>query len=419
LTALLSSKGHPNAPLDDPGVLEAIRSFVGVQTSTLPVAISWSGISPTTDQDGRPIGPAVVGFGPGFAERPQTMGRHHFTFDVIVQAVDWKSIDGLRLDAGDIAYKKQFAVSGVARPGTALNVWESSLTLKGRTIAAGASVGLSDHLDLSIVVPFTELTVEGQSAYLTSSNIVATPLQIDGAPSLVSGRSSGLGDISVRLKQSIYRTNDAQFAVGVDAHVPTGDAEALLGTGHASVKGLLIAAMTNHALTPHANVGYMWAGTGIRLSAPTLPEGKTHAIRFGPLPDTYLRPDRYETIFANIDVSQSDELDYTFGADYSLVRDARTWGPVSVDFIGRSLRDSAHLTNVPFVSPVVEDGTGNASISQPFLTPGMLNLMLASAGIKVQLPHRFLLSGAVLLPISHEGLRPGITPVIGVEKIIR
>ena len=424
VTKLLWAGANPTAPIDALGVVSAIREFIGAQVSTFPVAISWSGVSPTVVA-GHPIGPHVVSFGPTFADRPQTLGRHNSTVSITAQHVQWQSIDGLSLAGGDISYNQQLPQSANSPP-SSFEGWRAQMTMESWTVVFAASAGLTSHIDVGVLVPFSEIDVSGHSDQMSSPNTATTPPSVNKTTN-VSGRSRGIGDISLRMKDNFYRTNDFEAALGVDVHLPTGDAATLLGTGQASLKASIIAAMKNHRIAPHVNVGYLKAGGGITVSMPQEAPGKVNPVRYGPIANTYLAPNNYETLTANFDVQQSDEIDYTFGFDASLLsRDEtrRVRCTLAIDFLGRLVRDSGHLVDVPFVSPPggVPGGQskpGGNSVSETFLTPGLANLSLAAVGGKVQILESVLLTANVLLPLSKEGLRPGVTPVIGVEIVFR
>ena len=253
--------------------------------------------------------------------------------------------------------------------------------------------------------------------------------------------STGLGDVGLRLKRRVLAHPNRQVAITGEVRFPTGDPDHLRGTGHVSVKGAIIAALVSRAFSPHVNVGYVYAGSGIEVGQPTRPPGKG-PVRFGPLPNTYLKPNNYEQLFADITVEPSDEVLFTAGFDSAIPftetsgtgnAGAAPPGPssnrkgqpaagspratIAVDFIGRTLRNSARLEKVPFTQPMLDGGErGGASILQPFLRPRNVTLLLGVFGVKYRIGNDWLATANVVVPLSYYGLRPGITPVIGVER---
>jgi len=78
-----------------------------------------------------------------------------------------------------------------------------------------------------------------------------------------SGTSSGLGDVLVRAKGSILRTENVSVALGLDVRLPTGDAADFLGSGSYGFKPFVAVSLRNHRIAPHVNVGYQWNGDSI------------------------------------------------------------------------------------------------------------------------------------------------------------
>jgi hypothetical protein len=138
---------------------------------------------------------------------------------------------------------------------------------------------------------------------------------------------------------------------------------------------------------PHFNVGYTWAGSGVAI---------TNAGTHGSL--------QYSADFVT---ELSDQIDYAAGADVALL-DRLT---VSGDLLGRVLRHAAEFRQVRFVT---DDGTEQA---QPFLfEKNLLHAAVAVFGAKYRIAPGWLLNGNVLFSVGLSGVKPGVTPVIGLER---
>jgi hypothetical protein len=74
------------------------------------------------------------------------------------------------------------------------------------------------------------------------------------------GFATGLGDIALRTKWSMYGDENTGVAFMADARLPTGSDEDLTGSGHLSVRGLLLASTRLGDFAPHVNVGYAARG---------------------------------------------------------------------------------------------------------------------------------------------------------------
>jgi Putative MetA-pathway of phenol degradation len=75
-----------------------------------------------------------------------------------------------------------------------------------------------------------------------------------------SGTASGPGDLILRGKYNAVRSAASGVAVGIEARLPTGDEENLLGTGQASVTPRAMASIENARVGVHGNLGYVFGG---------------------------------------------------------------------------------------------------------------------------------------------------------------
>ena len=108
--------------------------------------------------------------------------------------------------------------------------------------------GLADRIDLGVVVPFVKLDMHtrvfsqhpadrdsahrGGGARQQPSPIHAfDPLGLSNRTTYASAHSRGIGDIVVRGKAHLLKTEEGGISVAVNVSVPTGDEEDLLGTG--------------------------------------------------------------------------------------------------------------------------------------------------------------------------------------------
>ena len=75
-----------------------------------------------------------------------------------------------------------------------------------------------------------------------------------------SGTASGPGDVIVRAKYNALRRTASGVALGLEARLPTGDEDNLLGTGQATVIPRAIASLEGVRAGVHGNVGYAFGG---------------------------------------------------------------------------------------------------------------------------------------------------------------
>jgi hypothetical protein len=340
---------------------EAIINLFQTQTTTFPLGSSAGGFTWTFDPQ---LGVATrrsQSFGPLFAERPLTNGRGKVNVSLVYQYTDWKELAGQDLNSGGLSYE--------FNDGTFKDVFSSSLELTTARTIVSATFGLHDRVDVGVQVPFGFTDVSGTSRF-TTTRVSNGQVIFDDSVS-TSGSSSGIGDVIVRGKVGLPTMGSLDLAAGVDLRLPTGDEENLLGTGKVSTKVMAIGQITVDRLAPHFNVGYTFAGSGVT------------------------------DVDGELVSEPSDEFDYNFGVDIAATPRVTVVG----DVIGRWLKSAA------IVSPVTDQfGTFYT------VAPGRVNLLLGTVGAKVQLGGMWLITGAVAFPLNSNGVKPGLTPVIGFER---
>lgn len=347
---------------------DAIIGLFQAQTTTFPISSSSGGFTWTFDPQ---LGVATRrsnSFGPMFAERPLTTGRGKLNLTVAYQATQWKSIADENLEDG-IPFTFTF---------NALNErdeFTSTVDLRTTRTTVGVSYGVHDKIDVGVAVPIATTSVSGVSAF--EARRISNGQLIRSFEEGSDSDASGIGDIVLRGKYAFYASDMMDLAAGVDLRLPTGDEEKLLGAGKASTKFMVIGSTTRGNIAPHFNVGYTFAGEGV------------------------IAEDLGGGVFFAEEVNPSDEFDYTFGADVA----ATEMVTIAGDIVGRALRNSIKLTR----------RTDSFSSYIDF-EPATVNLLLGSIGAKVKLGNMWLITGAIAFPLSSNGIKPGITPVIGFER---
>jgi hypothetical protein len=80
--------------------------------------------------------------------------------------------------------------------------------------------------------------------------------------------ANGIGDLTLRLKDTLHKTADSGLAVGLDVRLPTGDEMELTGTGTTGVQPFAIWSATFDRVSPHVNAGYQWNGSSVLAGNP-------------------------------------------------------------------------------------------------------------------------------------------------------
>lgn len=377
----------------------SINSIIAAQLATIPLGSSSGGFSYTFNPQLGTFTRESSTFGSAFVERALTAGRGRWNAGFNFQRATYDSLEGLDLQNGDIAVYlvhqdccgTQNQAGAPPMPFFEGDVIENrlSLNLTSSTFSAFVNYGMTDRLDVGLVVPFVTVDMRAsvQARVIRLATRENTNIhQFEGGASertfTDGSRAQGLGDILLRGKFRFFDAPGGGLAAGVDLRLPTGDSEQLLGTGGTQVKVALLASMAQGPFSPHVNLGYTFSsgGTDDPLSvSPNVP----------------------------------DEFSYAAGFDTAL-RDRMT---LSVDILGRTLRDLGRLVptrrQFPFVTAEGEFGSG---IFEEFARrPGDLNLLVGAAGVRFNLRGNLLLSAQALVPITEAGLRDTITPVIGID----
>ena len=371
---------------------DALLLIFSAHLATFPLATSAGGFSwmfdPTLGVQTR----RSRSYGPMFAERPLTNGRRRFNLAVTFQHTTFESIGGQPLN-GLVSGSRNFRLT-------------TDLHLTTDNTIVTASYGITDHIDVGVVVPFGRTAVQGLSTEFLQSS---TGVILQDRAYTANASSSGLADVVLRGKAGLSFGRRFDVGGAVDLRLPTGGdpvrslavgfpyddcvgnhcirqiaGNKLLGVGKAQTKVLLLGAVKAGNVSPHFNVGYTFAGSG---------------ADYQPAPSP-----------GSVDINRSepsDEINYTFGADISVSNSLTIAG----DVIGRTLRDTVRLEYGTRLS-----GNPPAAITGFAIRPGNVRLLLGVVDVKVKVGGLWLITGSLLFPLNDEGVKPGITPVIGFER---
>lgn len=440
-----TGRGNPHEAHFFPGLSQRATPFelnkaIVSQLATFPLGSSSAGFTFYTDESTGALVPASPSFGPLFAERPLTAGRGRFNAGFNFQYIEFDSFEGQDLGNGDINFLMRHndcCIAPTNNPGQVTDLTpffegdlvEARLTmnLKANRFSAFANFGVTDRLDVGIVVPIVTVSLKtsGAASILRLSTGVPGPTDSDpehihswdGQGQRVrniaetGGTATGLGDILLQTKWNFVRVSSGGLAAGLQVRLPTGDEDNLLGTGATQGKLLFIGSAAAGRFEPHFNVGYT-------LSSGELSNEVTHIVvqRFGTAmtnpPQTVL-----ETLQPPpVDLSVPDEFNYVGGFD--LVASSHV--TASVDVVGRVLRDVTRLARSPSSFDYL-DRTGarrTATFDEMNTTNSdSLHLALLAVGGKINLGGKLLLNLNVLFPITDDGLKPKPTPLIGLDYV--
>jgi hypothetical protein len=379
---------HTPVFLSDPRVVEAtslidqISQNIGAQVSVFPLGTSSGGFTYAYDSSLGTFNRTTQTFGPAFAERAATVGKGKGSFGMNYLHTKYVSLDGFDLDDGSIKINLRhqaltppsFVEGDVIQAALKMN-------LRSDTAAFLFNYGATDHLDIGLAVPIVrvamDLTYHATILdFATHAVAPTTHVFADGSKThdfSTSGSASGIGDIVVRSKYIFSNRSAGGYGVGVDIRLPTGDEENMLGTGAAQTRIFFIGSGGRGRAAAHVNLGYTVSG---------------------------------DPAF--------DQVNYVAGVEFA----ATPRLTVVADFLGTQLRNALQIksASAPFqfqqgpAAPVERTTADTVA-----LVTGNVNPLLGTGGVKFNAWGNLLLSANVLFPLNSQGLKSGITPVIGFE----
>jgi hypothetical protein len=407
------------------GIVQSFNSQLATQFATFPLGSSTGGFTYVFDETLGTFRRGSSSFGPSFAERARTIGRHQLSAGFNYQRTSFSTFEGETLDDGSIKFylRHQDCCTGIpagraTEPnGSRLNppfegdLIEAALSLSATTHTAAffANYGVTDRWDVGLAVPVISVDLDAsvQARILRLVTITAPDthtfeLGNPNATQIVerSGRATGLGDIVIRSKYHFLRVAGGGLAAAIDLRLPTGDERELLGAGGTQTKLALVASAEHGRFGQHVNLGYTVADGHVA--------GTLAGLAPTPLPD---------------------EINYAGGIEF--VANPRL--TIVADLVGRTLRRAGRLELVsksfeyndpgPLIAGMPGPGcagfAGLTCASTAFNEfdpqPGNLTLLLGTGGVKFNPVGNLLISASVLFPLTDAGLRSRITTVVGLD----
>jgi hypothetical protein len=400
--------------------VDIVDSFNGLligQLASLPLGSSSGGFTYAFDPTLGTFVRSSRSFGPSFAERATTIGKGRVNAGVNYQHASYNRFEGERLSDGSIKFylrhQECCSTSGPPVPpffgvaeqpnGTRLNpffegdVIEAALSLRVNTdtVTMFANYGLTERWDVALAVPIVRVDLEASvlariQRLATGANAPIHTFE-QGNPSATQrtvargGSATGIGDAVLRTKYRFFGGAHGALAAAVDARLPTGDEDNLLG-GSAQTKVFLILSGGTGRFDQHVNVGYTF----------TNGEEDSNTIDGG-LP------------------SLPDEINWAAGVEFVATPRLTVIG----DLIGRTLRDIGRLE---IEAKRFDFQPQDATLPPTFVTfdefaprSGNLNLLLGTVGAKFNPVGDFLISASVLFPLTDAGLKSRWSTVVGVD----
>jgi len=252
---LVTNQGVQTSDFDkDREAAEATRATLTrallASVATQPVSSSSSGFTYHFNPDLGTVERASETFGPFFVERALTSGAGQASFGFTFQYANFQSLDGNDLRSGAfVTVANQF--TDERQP---FDVENLTLDIRTRTATFFGNVGVTNRLDIGVAVPLVRLDISGTrlNTYRGTTALLAR----------ASATTTGFGDVAVRPKIRLTPEGPAAFSAAVEARLPTGREEDLLGAGELAVRWLGLASYESGAASVYGNVGVGTGGVG-------------------------------------------------------------------------------------------------------------------------------------------------------------
>jgi Putative MetA-pathway of phenol degradation len=337
---------------------QQIASEVGV----FPFASSVGGFTFAFDPLLGTFNRTTESLGPLFAERGPTLGRGKLNFGLYFTHFQYDTFDGEDLDRLQVDARHEPDIIGF--PDTREQFEQDivrirvDLNLRISILSLAATYGVTDRLDLGILLPFVhvDMRVKSQARVIQAPENTLFPgvHTFENGPEnprdTASDSATGLGDVVLRAKYYLLSSTIVDLAGALLVKLATGDHDNFLGTGDTTIRPFLVLSRTwrnvvlpQLALTPHLNLGYEF----------------------------------------NLDHSDRNALEYVVGFDLGNGRVT-----LAGEFFGSHELDG--------------DGIGD-------------NILTASVGVKWNPWQRLLLAANTQFPLNDEGLRSNLILTFGVE----
>lgn len=259
VTFLVTNQGVATSDFDkDREAADATRATLSnallASIATVPVSSSSSGFSYRLNPALGTVERASETFGPFYVERAITAGAGQASIGFNMRYTRFTSLDGNDLTNGSfVTVANQFSDEPAPFDTETL-----TLDIKTRTAMVVGNIGVTDRIDIGAAVPIVRLDISGTRL---NDYRGTTLLQAHAT-----AETTGLGDVAVRSKVRLTPDGPGAVAAGVEARLPTGREEDLLGTGEFAMRFTGLASYEAGITGVYGNVSIGTGGIGRELA---------------------------------------------------------------------------------------------------------------------------------------------------------
>ncbi len=356
--------------------LGSLSPTIAAQLSQLPIATAVSGSGLTFSRQLGVFTSTSESLGTILTQRGETLGRHKFLASFSYQRFAFDSVDGIDLKNMAIVSKTDF---------TSMSTYtqaDARVDLRVDQFTALGTFGLTNRFDVSVIVPFSKVTL-ATAAALHAYNVDSAnqPLSdYEVGTFYLPGSATGIGDVMVNLKANVYHGEHSQIAIGGDVRFPTGDEANYLGTGAYGLRPYIVFSRRGR-LTPNFNFGYQWNSKSALYTDNT----------------------------SGNNMSLPSSLTYAAGLDFRVVKRFTLTG----EFLGQCVINGPRLAMGTITIPgAPQNPYPTVTTSSAGQSYAMNNL---GAGFKANPFKGLLINATVMFKLDDPGLRANIVPLAGVS----
>ena len=366
----------------------AINTGIATQLSQLPLASASAG---TVEVYKAGVPETFTNLGPILVDRAQVIGKGKVFIGATASQYVFTDIDGISLGNLPFAYSQISYYPGTNNPlSTTYTTESTNLSFRLDQLVTVATIGVSNRVDLSIIVPYERVSL-GASANNSESYVQNAGSTVASGPSMnaiqhTAGTATGIGDITFNGKGVLWggEGERATFSGGLTVRTPTGDDLNFLGSGSWGFDLYTVYSYLAR-VSPHARIGYRWNTTS-ELYNPTDKFGDDQSLPGG--------------------------LEYDFGADTSLSRSFT----VALDVLGDQYLNAPiyERTTIPLT---VTAGSSSTPLTLPSsqVVNSSYTISNLSTGIKWAPEKYVVFSANLLTQLINAGLRSRPTPLLGIS----
>jgi len=334
---------------------DTISRALVANLATLPVSSSSGAFVYRLNTELGTVERASQTFGPFFVERALTVGKGQAAFGITFQHMRFNTLGGRSLSDGSLVTTANQFVDEKAP------FDEDRLRLEiGADVATlYGTFGVGNRVEIGFAAPMVALTMSGERI----DTYRGSPFSEASA----SATAIGLADIVARSKITLFNDGGAAVASAIDVRLPTGRTADLLGAGAASLKITGIGSLERGTVSTHANAGVSVGGL-------------------------------------------AREFDY--GGALSVAASPHV--SLTGELIGRWIDSPGGIVAVAAPHPTL---AGVETIRLAADT-SRLHMMSVIPGVKWNVADTWVVVANVSVPVTSAGLRPAVTPFIGIDYSI-